>query len=325
MAAMTSAFRLLGLCFLASSLTALPSAGHAQGTGRPAITGVAFFRDYTTHTADAEKFYGPTMGFPEIKSEQNGGTIAFAVNRSQWVEVLTNTPPPQPNVRMAAVGFTTRDAHALEHYLNAHGVPTAEPMHDNEFAVRDPEGNLVYFVESPYATATGDKKLSGIALQVSEAHPLPSATSQRIIHVGFIVQSRETENTFWREILGFKPYWFGTMHPGTTDFVSLQVPDGTDWIEYMLNQSPTSDLRQHGVMDHFSLGTPMMQQVLAGLQRNGCTEKPCTSIQAGADGKVQLNLYDPDLTRVEYMEFTPAMKPCCSPFTGTQPGLKENE
>ena len=78
-------------------------------------------------------------------------------------------------------------------------------------------------------------------------------------------------------------------------------------------------------MDHFSLGTPRMQEVLAGLQRNGCTEKMCTSIQAGRDGKVQLNLFDPDQTRIEYMEFTPAMKPCCSPFTGTQPGLKENE
>ena len=39
----------------------------------------------------------------------------------------------------------------------------------------------------------------------------------------------------------------------------------------------------------------------------------------GRDGKWQLNLYDPDGTRVELMEFTPVEKPCCSEFTGEHP------
>ena len=34
--------------------------------------------------------------------------------------------------------------------------------------------------------------------------------------------------------------------------------------------------------------------------------------QIGLDGKWQLNLYDPDGTRAEVMEFQPAVKPCCS-------------
>ncbi len=308
----------------AAVLTALCLAAPlAMAQSRPAITGIAFFRDYTTHAEDARRFYGPTMGFPELKGAD--GTLVFPVNRSQWVEVLANTPPPNPNGRMAAVGFTTRDVHAMERYLNAKGVPTAEPMHDDEFAVKDPEGYLVYFVESPYASATGDKHLAGVAKQVSESQPLPAATSQRMIHVGFIVADRDKEDAFWKQTLGFKPYWHGSAKDGTADdYVSLQVPDGTDWLEYMLNQH-NPDLHQTGVMDHFSLGTTHMQEVLADLQRNGCTDKACTSIQAGRDGKIQLNLYDPDQTRVEYMEFTPAMKPCCSGFTGVQPGLSESE
>ena len=36
--------------------------------------------------------------------------------------------------------------------------------------------------------------------------------------------------------------------------------------------------------------------------------------QIGRDGKWQFNLYAPDGTRVELMEFQPAVKPCCSPF-----------
>ena len=43
----------------------------------------------------------------------------------------------------------------------------------------------------------------------------------------------------------------------------------------------------------------------------------------GRDGKWQLNLYDPDDTRIEFMEFTPKEKPCCSEFTGPHPGPKK--
>jgi hypothetical protein len=41
--------------------------------------------------------------------------------------------------------------------------------------------------------------------------------------------------------------------------------------------------------------------------------------QMGKDGKWQANLYDPDGTRVELMEFQPVTKPCCSAFTAASP------
>ena len=36
-----------------------------------------------------------------------------------------------------------------------------------------------------------------------------------------------------------------------------------------------------------------------------------------ADAKWQLNMYDPDGTRAEVMEFQPIGKPCCSDFTAS--------
>jgi hypothetical protein len=45
------------------------------------------------------------------------------------------------------------------------------------------------------------------------------------------------------------------------------------------------------------------------------TEEP----HIGRGGKWQLNLYDPDDTRVELMEFAPVQKPCCSEYTGPHP------
>jgi hypothetical protein len=50
----------------------------------------------------------------------------------------------------------------------------------------------------------------------------------------------------------------------------------------------------------------------------------CTNSKVGRDGKVQLNLYDPDLPRVEFLEFAATKEPCCSPLLGKQPGPVED-
>jgi hypothetical protein len=68
-----------------------------------------------------------------------------------------------------------------------------------------------------------------------------------------------------------------------------------------------------------------MADAVAGLQRNGCEGANCTKTQLGRDGKVQLNVFDPDLTRVEYMEFKPTGTPCCSPILGKTPTDTEEQ
>ena len=282
----------------------------AHATQRPAITGIAFARFYTTDPAGAEKFYGQTLGFKRTESH---GVWTYPVNSSQWVEVLTTPAPPKPNVRMAAVAFTTRNAVQLERYLAEHGVKAEQPLHNGQFAVRDPEGNLVIFVQS------GSNKL------VAAAKPGPEATSKRVIHVGFIVQDAAKEDAFWRGVLGFTPYWHGGKKDDVTDWQSAQVPDGTDWLEYMLNIPANFTLQNAGVQDHFSLGTAHMADVLAQLQQNHCEGANCGKSSLGRDGKVQVNLYDPDHTRVEFMEFAPSGPVCCSPITGKNPGPEESQ
>jgi catechol 2,3-dioxygenase-like lactoylglutathione lyase family enzyme len=288
---------------LLTCLLSLPAL--AQQPTRPPITGVAFARFYTTDPAAAQKFYGSTLGFERKEAD---GMWLYPVNHSQWIEVITATPPPQPNVRMAAVAFTTNDAAKLERYLEAHNIKTDVPLKNGQFGVRDPEGNLVIFVQQ-----NSEKS-------VATALASPSAASTRIIHVGFIVTDRAKEDAFWQQILGFRPYWHGgPKDDDVTNWVSLQVPDGTDWLEYMLNAGSEPSLHQAGVMDHFSLGVSHMSEAVTALARNHCEGPNCTKTQMGRDGKVQLNLFDPDQTRVEFMEFAPAQDPCCSPFTGKHP------
>ena len=77
----------------------------------------------------------------------------------------------------------------------------------------------------------------------------------RIIHAGFVVNDRAAEDAFLQGHSGL-PCCTGTAagKGDKTDWVAMQVPDGTDWLEYMLNISPTADHHTLGVMNHIALG-----------------------------------------------------------------------
>jgi hypothetical protein len=74
----------------------------------------------------------------------------------------------------------------------------------------------------------------------------------------------------------------------------------------MLNIPPDANLKSIGVQDHFSLGTEKMDAVLAQLKAIGCDDDDFKKTQFGLDGKVQVNEFDPDLSRVEFMETSQA-------------------
>ena len=295
---------LLLVAFASACVLAANAQQPMAASQRPAITGVAFARFYATDAAAAKHFYADTLGY---QGQPAGAATRYPVNALQWIEVQPLSQPA-PASRMAAIGFTTRDVAALSRYLASKGFIPEQSLANDSFSVRDPEGNLVYFVQS------GSKQF------LSSTTQLPHATSARIIHVGFAVESASAEDRFYRETLGFHPYWHGGMTSDRTDWSSLQVPEGTDWLEYMLTTPKTGDLHQLGGADHVSLGTANMQEVVAQLKANKCEGANCTKTQMGKDGKMQLNLFDPDFTRVEFMEFTPRQTPCCSPIVGKAPG-----
>ena len=134
--------------------------------------------------------------------------------------------------------------------------------------------------------------------------------SERIIHVGVTMKDRAAADHFYRDILGFKLQWYGGMKDDVTDWVAMRVPDGTDWMEYMLNVQDPKPADVLGIMNHFSLGTPSVKDSYAEVLKRGMKDVEPPKI--GRDGKWQLNLYDPDLTRAELMEPAPVEKPCCS-------------
>jgi len=246
------------------------------------------------------------LGLASAAPVEPGQTLRYMVGK-QWIAY---SPAPDPKVtdRMDHVAFTTDNIVALRRYLVEKGIKPSHiegrSDHSLSFAITDPEGHRVEFVER------GKEEILS---------PPNTAVSRRIIHAGFLVYNRDVEDHFYREILGFRPYWHGGMKDNETDWVSLQVPDGTDWLEYMLNQPAHPDLQLTGVMNHVSLGVVDMTKAQALLESHGWKAHGDEHAQMGRDGKRQLNAYDPDFTRIELMEFKPTQKPCCSEFTGPQP------
>jgi len=291
----------------AVSLGLLASPDAAQeGPARPPITGIARVQIYVTESGKALAFYEKGLGFTDASSgcaEQIAACLV--INNRQQIQLI-NAPSPVPDCLIAKVAFATTDVEKMRRYLAAKGFsPNPISSSDNgvkHFTLRDPEGHAVSFVEMQAPPA------------VSKA---PAQISARLIHAGFIVHDRQAEDHFYKDVLGFHLYWQGGMRDNETNWVSMQVPDGTDWIEYMLNVAPDASHHVIGIMNHIALGVPDIQTAKQEFLKNG--GKPGEEPKLGRDGKWQLNLYDPDDTRVEFMEFAPKEKPCCSEYTGTHP------
>lgn len=277
----------------------------ARAPERSAISGVAGIRLLAADLEKSRAFYGKLLNLPECRSDT---ALCFRVNASQTIEVEALGQEKGP-ARLVFIAFVTSDAAALRRYLAGNGLQVGKqialPDGPNIFEVLDPEKHTVRFIQFP--------KLRMLR------RLMDGQISRRMIHVGYVVEDRSAMDHFYKDLLGFRIYWHGGRKDEESDWVDMQVPGvhGTDWLEYMLNVPPNADHKRLGVMNHIALGVPDIYAAEAQLRKNGWQgdEKP----HIGRDGKWQLNLYDPDDTRVEFMEFTPTQKPCCSEYTGPHP------
>jgi catechol 2,3-dioxygenase-like lactoylglutathione lyase family enzyme len=276
---------------------------------RPEITGIALVRLRVSNMDSSRAFYSKTLGLPEVSQGCFSPPLSatcFSINSLQKLELISSDPAENRNA-VEAIGYHVRDANSMREYLLSRGVKCSEVKRsaagDKFIEAHDPEDHRILFL-SP-----GNGTISSVAI---------SPLSNQIIHTGWVVRDRAAEDAFYKDILGFRLYWHGGMKDDETNWVAMEVPNGANWLEYMLNISPTADHHTLGVMNHISLGVTDIKAADARLIKNGW--KPTEEPKLGRDGKWQLNVYDPDDTRVEYMEFKPAAKPCCSEFTGPHPG-----
>jgi catechol 2,3-dioxygenase-like lactoylglutathione lyase family enzyme len=288
---------------------------------RPKITGISHLAVYTSNPAATERFYVKAIGAVKQADPENPQGVRYALSSTQFIEVLP-LPAGAGINRLDHTAYNTDNAEGMLKYLAAKGWKTPAKVEKGAdgsrwFTVLDPENNKVEFVQ-PSAML---KELAA-----------PAAIGNHIIHLGILVHSREAEDKFYRELLGFRPYWYGAMEEGRVDWVSQQLPDAHDWLEYMLSVGKGSrpdgsgipaDISQHdlGVLDHFSIGEVSVEAAFKTLKDAnrlvGVDAQEHT--QMGRDGKGQFNLFDPDGIRVELMNFHATEKPCCSSFTAEDP------
>jgi catechol 2,3-dioxygenase-like lactoylglutathione lyase family enzyme len=310
---MSTCFRTVhGALWLALGLTAATT---FAANARPPITGVSHIAVYASDSAATERFYVHDLGATPGKDPENSLGVRYYFSSTQFVEVLPLPKGPPSINRLDHVAFATPDAEGLRHYLTDAGITVPQAVtttpEDSWFEVQDPEGNRVQFLQARSAPA--------IALSSRRL-------ADHIIHFGFIVHDRELEDGFYRKLLGFRPYWFGGNEHAPPTWISQQVPDGSDWLEYMLVDPPRGrgippGMSQTllGIFNHFSLGVVNIEAVYTRLWNEDRLTGQDGIPKIGRDAKWQLNLHDPDDTRAEIMELHAIGKPCCSPFTAPDP------
>jgi lactoylglutathione lyase len=272
---------------------------------RPPITGIANIAVKVESLEEARRFYTGTVGLAEAFTTKDGFSC-FKVNDHQYVAVSPSLKTETED-RLIHIGLETANARKLRDYLASKGVTVPAKVGKDadgnlSFLVQDPDGHSVQFVQ--YMPGSLHSRDIG-------KHLAETRLSDHILHVGVRVIDPARADAFYKDILGFRLQWKGGPTDTRFDWISMLVPDGHDWVEYMVNNgSPTP--QQLGVMHHYCLSTQDIQKVYKAVIDRGY--QPPRQPNLARDGRWLLQLYDKNLTRTEMMVRKPAQTPCCSPM-----------
>ena len=273
---------------------------------RPRIVGVSHAAFYVTDMAKARAFYEGFLGFasPYSIPRKNPAEhlVWIKINDRQSVELFPGSEVAPDADRLYHIAIEVDDADAMLAYLRARGIaglpPTATSpvgkIGNKNFTIKDPNGNGVEIVQ--YMP-------DGWTVREKGRHLPDTRIAQRMSHDGVMFGEFEASMKFYGEILGFREIWRGSSGGKTLNWVNMQVPEGEDYVEFMLyDKYPTADRLK--TMHHICLEVPDVAQAGAILQTRPypAGSKPPTEMKVGVNGKRQINYYDPDGTRVEIME-----------------------
>jgi catechol 2,3-dioxygenase-like lactoylglutathione lyase family enzyme/extradiol dioxygenase family protein len=294
-----------------TSSAAIPVGPQAQPQ-RPRITGVAGIAVKVKDMAVTKNYYSKILGYDEAFPVKNpiGGTdfTVFKINDKQYIYTAPDLTGTES--RLLYVSFETSDARALRTYLASRGVavPAAinpDPQGNLSLMVKDPEGNDVEFVQ--FMPNSMHMKNVGKFLGANRL-------SQEALHVGYRIRDAEKMDAFYKDILGYRLMWKGGNREGVFSWISMVVPDGNQWLEYMVDTNPNTSPRTLGIWNHLAFGTLDQPAVAKALIERGYVATPPPAPKIGRDGRWLMDVYDPDLTRTEFMVRKPVETPCCSPM-----------
>jgi catechol 2,3-dioxygenase-like lactoylglutathione lyase family enzyme len=267
--------------------------------GRPRIVGMPHV-DFRVHDMEASRhFYKDFLGYSEPFDIVTDGKLVMAfikINDRQYIELSPEANPNEP--RFVHLALETDDAEGLRQYVKSKGYKGSDKaastgrIRNVGTGLEDPDGNRIDVTQY---TPDGES-MKDAGKDMSDKR-----ISTRMLHVGFYVSKPETEH-YYKDVLGFREFWRGSADGKTLSYVNLMVPEGSDYVEFILGPPPTAE--RYGTVYHIALEVPDMDAAIAKLNVNPARKDYKREIVAktGKNHKRQCNLFDPDGMRVELME-----------------------
>lgn len=264
---------------------------------RPRILGISHVALRVSGIARSRSFFLEFLGYTALSpaSAQDGSTgLLIAVNDRQYIELRPGLEPSQD--RLAHLALETDDIEAMRRYLAARGV--AVPLR----TTRDVSGNRAFVVSDPEQRALEllQHAPGGWPKRVAAPGEGTTAVSRRMLHAGILVGDLPAANRFYAELLGLAEIWRGSRSGTELSWTNMKVPNGPDYVEFMLYGEPPEPAAR-GSQHHICLEVADIEKartILLGRPYATSYGRPL-EIRVGINRKRQLNLYDPDGTRVE--------------------------
>lgn len=276
-----------------------------QAVERPKILGISHVGFFVSDLPKSVAFWDNFLGYAEpyvVKKKDGTTRIAFIkINDRQHIE-LFNEAPPEGGSRLSHFAFIVDNAEQMREYLASRGIAVKSHVGkgktgDLNFEIKDPDGHLVEFVQP---------QPDGWEAQNAGKFLPPTRISKEIMHVGFLVASSQKSMEFYGNILGFREFWRGSSSGRQLNWIDMRVPNGKDYVEFMLYKKLPAP-EKWGIKNHVSLMVPDVRKSIEILEARPAYKiyktygKPLT-MQVGVNGQRQVNIFDPDGTRIELME-----------------------
>jgi len=289
---------------------------------RPRITGLSHVALFVKDVDQSRAFYKDFLGYAEPYSVNDPDgklhLMWIKINDLQSIELFPEREGGSD--RLNHVALLVDDAEAMRAYLASKGVKVPDKVPkgrigNSNFTIRDPDGHGVEIVQ--YEPDGWTVREKGKFLPNTRIAP-------RISHVGILVGDLERSLKFYGDLFGLRETWRGSRDGKLLSWVNMTVPDGDEYLELMLHDqdvTPERRLTAHHICLELP-DVPKAEEIL----RSRALPAGCKAMQAakvGRNGKRQINLFDPDGTRVEVMEPTAAdgkpVPPSTAPAPTSQP------
>lgn len=277
------------------------SAGAALATGgadRPRVSGLSHVALKVGDLEKSRAFYEDFLGYPArlVRGPDGTQVLVVALNGRQSILLRPGLQADRED-RLEHVALETSDVDGMRRYLEARGTSGMEPIATDvaghrTFRVKDPEGRLLAFTQAGPETR---------APRAARGRPTPISGLAR--HAGVLVGDLPPAQRFYGDLVGLQEIWRGSRSGTELSWTNMKVPDGTEYIEFMLyGDLPAPTAR--GSAHHVCLEVPDVEKAKAELLKRpyAATYTRPLEVRVGTNRKRQLNLFDPDGTRLELME-----------------------